>query len=88
MTGRRLTAREVADRYHHHPETILRWVREGKMEGVAFRTPGGRLRFWGDRLDVWEQERATTERGVVTHPAGRRPAGNLTPVTHPQREED
>jgi hypothetical protein len=84
---RRLTAREVGDRYGHHPETILRWRREGKMEGVWFKTPGGQLRFWEDRLDAWEEERATTARGSATHPAGRRPAATLTVATHPDREE-
>jgi excisionase family DNA binding protein len=90
MTAERLlTARDVADRYGHHPETILRWVREGKMpDGIAFRTPGGgQLRFREDRLDAWEQ-RATTQQGGVTQPAGRRPAGNLASVTQPGSKED
>jgi excisionase family DNA binding protein len=68
VTGRLLTTREVGERYGHHPETILRWVRDGEMEGVAFRTPGGRLRFWADRLDAWEQERAATTRGSCQPP--------------------
>src|SRR5262245_23036163 len=32
--------------------------------------------------------RAATERGSVTRPAGRRPSGNLAPVTRPTSEED
>jgi excisionase family DNA binding protein len=74
VTGGLLTAREVADRYGHHPETILRWVRQGKMEGIAFRTPGGRLRFREDRLLAREEERATPRRGVLpTTPSAARP---------------
>jgi hypothetical protein len=38
--------------------------------------------------NAWKEERATTERGVVTQPAGRRPAGNLAAVTQPMSEED
>ena len=88
MTGRLLTAREVAERERVSTETVLRWYRRGEFEGVAFRTPGGQIRWWEDRLDAWEEQRATTGRGVVTHPAGRRPAGNLAAVTHPISEED
>jgi excisionase family DNA binding protein len=88
MTARRLTAREVADRYGHHPETILRWVRQGKMEGIAFCTPGGRLRFREDRLDALEEEWATTERGSATDPAGRRPAATLSVATDPDDHEE
>ena len=86
MTGR-LTAREVAERERVTTETVLRWYRRGEFEGVAFRTPGGQIRWWEDRLDAWEEERATTERGVVTQPAGRRPAGKLATVTQPNSEE-
>lgn len=87
MTGRLLTAREVADRERVHPDTVLRWYRRGEFDGVAFRTPGGQIRFWEQRLEAWEEKRATAERGVVTQPAGRRPAGNLAPVTQPKSEE-
>jgi hypothetical protein len=87
VTSRLLTAREVAERERVCPETVLRWYRRGDFEGVAFRQPSGELRFWEDRLDAWEEERATTARGVVTHPAGRRPASTLSSVTHPNREE-
>jgi excisionase family DNA binding protein len=87
VTGRLLTAREVAERVGYCSETILRWTRNGKLEGVAIRTPTGRLRFYADRLEERLEEWATTERGVVTNPAGRRPAGNLAAVTNPTSEE-
>jgi predicted site-specific integrase-resolvase len=89
MTGRLLTAREVADRWRHSPETILRWRRQGKLPTWCWtRLPSGAIRFREDGIERCEEEWATTERGVVTHPAGRRPAGNLTAVTHPTSEED
>jgi hypothetical protein len=87
MSRRRLLAREVAERERVSTETVLRWYRRGEFEGVAFRQPSGELRFWEDRLDAWEEERATTERGSVTRPAGRRPGSNLAPVTRPMSEE-
>ncbi len=49
--------------------------------------PGGAIRYQEDAFEDWLAKRATTERGVVTHPAGRRPAGKLSTVTHPDREE-
>jgi len=88
MTGRRLTAREVADRERVSTETVLRWYRRGEFDGVAFRQPSGELRFWEDPLDAWEEERATTERGSATHPTGRRPAVTLTTATHPDDREE
>ncbi len=87
MTGRLLTAREVADRLDVHPETVLRWTRRGEFDGVVLRLPGAALRYREDRFEAWLEERATTARGVVTRPAGRRPAGNLASVTRPDREE-
>ena len=42
--SRLLTVREVADRLRVEPESVRRWVKEGKLT-VAGRTPGGQLRF-------------------------------------------
>jgi excisionase family DNA binding protein len=86
--SRLLTAREVADRYGHHPETILRWYRRGEMDGIAFRTPGGRLRFREDRLDAWEEERATPSRGVSTTPEDAAQRLGYLSSTTPEVEED
>jgi hypothetical protein len=58
------------------------------MEGVAFRLPSGELRFWEERLDAWEEERATAERGSATDPAGRRPAATLSVATDPADSEE
>jgi transposase len=87
VTGRLLTTREVAERERVSTETVLRWYRRGAFEGVAFRQPSGKLRFREDRLDAREEEWATTERGSVSRPAGRRPVSNLTTVSRPTNEE-
>jgi excisionase family DNA binding protein len=86
VTGRLLTAREVADLLAVSPETILRWTRRGELPAV--RLPGGAIRFREVEVEEWLKQRATTEQGVVTHPAGRRPAGNLAVVTHLNSKED
>lgn len=86
MTGRLLTAREVAEILNVSPETVLRWTRAGELP--AIRLPGGALRYREDAIEAWLEERATTERGSATHPAGRRPAVTLSGATHPIREED
>jgi excisionase family DNA binding protein len=88
VTAPLLTAREVADALGVSAETVLRWTR--RCEVPAIRLPGGAIRFRQDQLDRWLTERATPVRGVVDHPAGRRPAGTVPlPVsTTPQVEED
>jgi excisionase family DNA binding protein len=68
MTGRLLTAREVADLLGVSTETVLRWVRQGKLP--AIKLPGGAVRFREDEVDGWLMERATPGRGVSTAPAG------------------
>jgi len=81
-----LTARAVADMLDVSTETVLRWTRRGELP--AIRLPDGAIRFRQDEIDGWLEERATTERGSATHPAGRRPSGTLAVATHPIREED
>jgi helix-turn-helix protein len=89
MTGPLLNARQLADRYGHHPETILRWVRQGKLPRWCWtRPPSGAIRFYKDAIERLEEEWATTKRGSASHPVSRRPAGNLAVASHPIREED
>ena len=57
MSGRLLTAREVAEDLALTPETVLSWVRTGKLP--AFRLPSGQIRFSQDALDAWLRDRAT-----------------------------
>lgn len=59
MTGRLLTAREVADLLGVHPETVLCWRRRGEIP--AIRLPGGAIRFREDELDDWLAGRATAK---------------------------
>jgi excisionase family DNA binding protein len=67
MTDRLLTAREVAEVLGVSAETVLRWVRAGKLP--AIRLPSGAIRFQEPALDAWMAERATLRRGVSPTPA-------------------
>jgi excisionase family DNA binding protein len=87
VTGRLLTARQVADHLGVHVKTVLAWVGRGELP--AIRLPGGAIRVRETDLDDWLDERATPRRGSVSHHAGRRPAGNgtLIGVSHHSDEE-
>jgi excisionase family DNA binding protein len=85
VTGQLLTARDLASILAVSTETILRWTRRGDLP--AYRLPGGAMRYRDSDLEVWLAERATTGRGDVSHPAGRRPRGKLASVSHPEAEE-
>ena len=75
MSGPLLTARAVAGLLGVNPETVLRWTRRGELP--AIRLPGGAIRYREDAIDGWLAERATPVRGVVEHPAGRRPGASV-----------
>jgi excisionase family DNA binding protein len=86
MTGRLLTAREVADMLGLRcTETVLRWVRDGKLP--AIRLPGGAIRFRADVIEGLLDEWATPSRGVVTHPGERRPPVSYLASRTPEVEE-
>jgi excisionase family DNA binding protein len=61
VTGRLLTAREVADRLGFSPETVLRRWRAGELPGYRLGT--NVLRFSEDDLEAWleRQRRGTTD---------------------------
>lgn len=64
MTGRLLTAREVADLLGVTMETVLRWTRAGELP--AIRLPGtarGRLRYRLEDIDAWIDQHATAAPG-------------------------
>jgi excisionase family DNA binding protein len=85
VSGRLLTARAVSERLDVSPETVLRWARAGELPAVHLSNRA--IRFPEDALEAWLQQRTTPARGSVTHPAGRRPPGNVLGVTHPKHEE-
>jgi excisionase family DNA binding protein len=62
LTERLLTARVVAQRLGLCTETVLAWVRDGKLP--AFRLPGGAIRIDQEELELWLRERATSRRGA------------------------
>jgi excisionase family DNA binding protein len=62
VSDRLLTTREVAIILRVSPETVLRWVRRGKLD--ARRLPGGELRFPEQALQDWLAARATPGQGV------------------------
>lgn len=54
-----LTVEDVAERLQVHPETVRKWLREGKLEGVRLtRRAGWRVR--PAALEAW-LEQATQE---------------------------
>jgi excisionase family DNA binding protein len=83
-----LTGCEVADLLGVSAETILRWTRRGELP--AIRLPGGAIRYRENDLEGWLEERATPARGVVEHPAGRRPRPSVHSIASstPTSEED
>lgn len=75
VTGRLLTARQVADLLGVSTETVLRWTRRGDLP--AIKLPGGAVRFRASELDEWIEERATLRRGSANQPDERRPGGTV-----------
>jgi excisionase family DNA binding protein len=61
VSGRLLTARHVAEHLGLTPETVLCWVRDGKLP--AIRLPSGQIRFREADLDAWLEQRATRVEG-------------------------
>jgi len=88
MSGQLLTARAVADLFDVSSETVLRWTRRGELPGIKM--PGGAIRYRDDAIDGWLEERATPVRGVVEHPAGRRPRPSVHSIASstPEGEEN
>jgi excisionase family DNA binding protein len=85
MTERLFTARQVAEQLGVCTETVLVWIRAGKLP--AIRLAGRAIRVRETALEAKLEEWATPERGVVTQPAGRRPAAIVIGVTQPEDEE-
>ena len=65
MTGRLLTARELAGLLGVTPATVLRWTRTGDLP--AIRLPSGQIRYRQDELDEWIAGRSTGAEVNVRH---------------------
>jgi excisionase family DNA binding protein len=80
VSGRRLTTREVADRYRITPETVLRWVETRGLPVI--RLTSRALRYDEDALDAWELEHATAAPGreSASNPDRRRQGNGILPV--------
>jgi len=84
MSGPLLTARQVAELIGVSSETVLRWTRRGDLP--AIRLPRGALRYREADIDAWLEARATSKRGSVSSPTGRRPADTLAMSAVPEGE--
>jgi predicted DNA-binding transcriptional regulator AlpA len=73
---RMLSARQVAGRLGYCPATILRWTRQGYLDG--HRMPGGELRYRESYIEAWLAERSTAastaDRGSAQTPDTAAPA--------------
>jgi excisionase family DNA binding protein len=90
VSGRLLTAREVADRFGLTVETILRWHRAGKLPGYRLadgRGGRGPVRFDEDVCDAWLDARKTgaTHREGESQPDGRARREGYVPLLSPVR---
>jgi excisionase family DNA binding protein len=61
VTDRLLTTREVAERFGVVTETILRWVRSGRLPAIRLST--GAIRFCESEIESWLDEHATAAPG-------------------------
>lgn len=64
MTGRLLTARDVAGRLGLSTETVLRWAKRGRLPAVYLSSRA--IRFREDDLDAWLAARANGADTVST----------------------
>jgi excisionase family DNA binding protein len=86
MTGRLLTARELAEILDVSTETVLRWTRRGDLP--AIRLPGGVIRYRQTDFDTWLEEHETAgdaNRGVSAAPDVTRQRDILTGSAVPLR---
>ena len=86
MTGQLLTARVVAQQLGLSTETVLAWVRDGKLP--AFRLPGGAIRFREDDLDRWLAERATSRGAMSPATTDAARNGRLSSIPSPATEDE
>ena len=69
---RLLTVAEVATYLRVDPESVRRWLREGKLLGINLgRRPGWRIRVADLRIFVLERQRPQARRPVLPGTTGR-----------------
>jgi excisionase family DNA binding protein len=80
VSGRLLTARQVAGDLGVSAETILRWTRRGELP--AIKLPGGAIRFRETDLEDWLDEHATAAPGreSASNPDRRRQGNGILPM--------
>jgi excisionase family DNA binding protein len=83
---RLLTARVVAEQLGLHPETVLLWIRQGKLP--AFKLPSGAIRVRDTDLDAWLLERATPARPVSPNTADAARTPRLSSVASPSTDSE
>jgi prophage regulatory protein len=86
LTGRLLTARELAEQLGVSAETVLRWHRRGELP--AIKLPGGAIRFREADLEAWLDERATPRRGVLATPRDAAQRLGYPALATPEDEEN
>jgi len=72
MSGRLLTARDVADRLGVAPETVLRWTRNGDLPG--FKLSSRAIRYDEAEIEAWwlaRKVRGAAPREGESQPGGR-----------------
>src|SRR4051794_37887715 len=81
MSGRLLTARELAAELGVSAETVLRWTRRGELPG--FRLPGGAIRYQPAAIEAWLAEHAAgaAPRGVSATQDSRARAEAYAPIS-------
>jgi excisionase family DNA binding protein len=75
-----LTTRQVAERFGVGSETILRWVRSGRLPAIRIST--GAIRFRESEIEAWLDEHATAAPGreSASNPDRRRQRNGILPV--------
>jgi excisionase family DNA binding protein len=86
LTGRLLTARELADQLGVSAETVLRWARREEIPSIHL--PGGAVRFREIDIERWLKERAAPSRGVSSTPASTALRLGYKASSTPEVEED
>jgi excisionase family DNA binding protein len=83
VSGRLLTAREVAEQFGVTVETVLRWAAAGKLPSI--RLSSRAIRFRQSAIAEWVEahERGAAPRGVSPTHGNHAPTGAYAPLPSP-----